>query len=284
MAMLGTAVALGTAGVASASMVGKQSVPPPVTNPLPPGGFSAVVTSQTIGPAGGVIGPLAIDGCEVTIFIPAGAFPVDVQIDVTAPDLAAIHPTRGFMVVAGVGVEVSLDGAPYPGTFLKPITIKIGSPRINASSMVGVWNGSGFASDASSMVRAGMATISMDSDPAFIVESPIASEEEPVPGATAPVTGEPFLGEGIVAGLLVLGGAGGIALSPRRRRVKAAPARPAQGLPARGAGGGSAADAPACPRRDNGDTGPRERPQDRRGSQCTGQERDLVWPARSSWR
>jgi hypothetical protein len=227
MVMLGAAVAWGTAGVASASTAARQSVPPPVTTPLPPGGFTAVVTSQNVGPAGAIIGPVDVDGAAVTIFIPAGAFPVDVQVDVTSPDLAAIHPTRGFMVVAGVGVGVSVDGAPYPVAFLKPITIVIRSPRINASSMVGTWNGAGFVTDTSSMVSAGKASITMGSDPAFIVESPIGEEEEPVPSATSPVTGEPFLGEGILAGLLVLGGTGGIALS-RRRRVKAASAGPAQ--------------------------------------------------------
>src|ERR1700685_1914347 len=55
MAMLGAAVALGTAGVASASTAGRQSVPPPVTTPMPPGGFTAVVTSMPITPAGGTV-------------------------------------------------------------------------------------------------------------------------------------------------------------------------------------------------------------------------------------
>ena len=247
MAMLGAAVALGTAGVASASTASKQSVPPPMPAPLPPGGFSTVVTSQTIGPGGGVVGPVAVDGCVVTIFIPAGAFPVPVQIDVTSPDLAAIHPAGGFMVVAGVGVEVTLGGAPYPGPFLKPITIDIASPKIDASSVVGIWNGSAFVTDANSTVSAGKATISMDSDPAFIVESPIAGEEGEVPSATAPVTGEPFLGEGILAGLLVLGGTGAIFTS-RRRRVKAVSTGAAQELPVREERWGHlAADAPSLP-------------------------------------
>ena len=72
--------------------------------------------------------------------------------------------------------------------------------------------------DPSSTVTAGMATISMDSDAAFIVRSPIAAKPAPVPSATSPVTGEPFLGEGILAGLLVLGGTGGIVLSRRQAR------------------------------------------------------------------
>jgi hypothetical protein len=218
MAVLGAAVALGTAGVASASTAGSQSVPPPVATPLPPGGFSAVVTTQTICPSGGVIGPVAVNGAEVTIHIPAGAFTECVQIVITSADLGAVTPTPGFMVVAGVGVGVSINGVPYQGLFLKAITVDISSPKIDASSMVGTWNGSAFVADPSSATSAGLASITMDSDAAFIVESPIV-KPAPVPSATTPVTGEPFLGEGILAGLLVLGGTGGIALS--RRRVKA---------------------------------------------------------------
>ena len=62
MVMLGAAIAWGTAGVASASTAGSQSVPPPVASPLPPGGFSTIVTTQTVGPAGGTVGPVDVAG------------------------------------------------------------------------------------------------------------------------------------------------------------------------------------------------------------------------------
>ena len=231
MLMLGAAVAWGTAGVALASTGGRQSAPPPVATPLPPGGFSMVVTDQTITPAGGTVGPVDVAGAEVTVHIPAGAFPADVQIIITAPDLAAIPPAPGFMVVAGVGVGVSMNGAKYQGTFLQPITIDVSSPKITASSEVGAWTGSAFVPDTSSTLTAGMASITMDNDAAFIVQSPTAGKAAPVPGATSPVTGEPFLGEGILAGVLVLGGTGGLVMS--RRRVKSTSAGPVQELPAR---------------------------------------------------
>jgi hypothetical protein len=227
MAMLGAAVAFGTAGVASASTAGRQSVPPPVANPLPPGGFSTIVTNQTITPAGGTVGPVTVAGAGVTVHIPAGAFPTDVQNVITAPDLAAVPTAPGFMVVAGVGVGVSMNGVPYQGTFLKPITVDVTSPKITSTSLVGAWTGSAFVPDTSSMLSAGMASITMDSDAAFIVLTPAAPEPAPVPGATAPVTGEPFLGEGILAGLLLLGGTGALFTS-RRRRDKAASAGPTQ--------------------------------------------------------
>ena len=232
MAMLGAAVAFGTAGVASASTAGRQSVPPPVATPLPPGGFSTVVTNQTITPAGGTVGPVTVAGAGVTVHVPAGAFPADVQIVITAPDLAAVPTAPGFMVVAGVGVGVSMNGVPYQGAFLKPITVDVTSPKITSTSLVGAWTGSAFVPDTSSMLSAGMASITMDSDAAFIVLSPTE-----VPAATAPVTGEPFLGEGIIAGLLLLGGTGAIFTS-RRRRVKAMPTGPGQELPVRKEGWG----------------------------------------------
>jgi hypothetical protein len=224
MFMLGTVVAWGAAGVALASTAGRQSVPPPVTTPAPPGGFTEVVTTVTITPAGGVVGPVTVDGAQVTVDVPPGAFPVDVQLTITEPHLPAITPTPGFTVTAGAGIQVTLNGSPYPGTFLKPVTVTFTSPNITASSQVVVWNGSSFVTDSNSTSRAGSASVSFDTDPAFAVESPKLA---PVPGATAPLTGKPFLGEGILAGLLVLSGTGGIVLS-RRRRVNAAPAGPAQ--------------------------------------------------------
>ena len=217
-----------------------------------------------------------MDGAEVTIHVPPGAFPADVQIVITAPDLAAVPRTRGFTVVAGVGVGVSIDGVPYPGMFLKAITVDISSPKIDASSMVGTWNGSAFVTDPSSAVSAGMATISMDNDAAFIVQSPLAPRPAPVPSATTPVTGEPFLGEGILAGLLVLGGTGGIALS-RRRRVNAGSAAPARGVIATEGGLGISPRMPQA-------VFASKRRQAARGNQCSDQERGLALPARSSWR
>ena len=227
MFMLGTVVAWGAAGVALASTAGRQSVPPPVTTPAPPGGFTEVVTTVTITPAGGVVGPVTVDGARVTVYVPAGAFPADVKLTITEPHLPAITPTPGFTVTAGAGIQVTLNGSPYPGTFLKPVTVTFTSPNITASSQVVVWNGSSFVIDPDSTVTAGSASVSFDTDPAFTVQSPNASAAAPVPGATAPTTGEPFLGEGLLAGVLVLGGTGGLVVS-RRRRIRAGSTEPAQ--------------------------------------------------------
>lgn len=226
MAVMGAMVALGTGGEALAATASPGSLaygPPAPPVAVPPGGFTAVVTSVSIGPAGGTIGPVLVDGAELTITIPAGAFPETVQITVTAPDLAGIAPLAGYGDMTGAGILVTLNGAPYPGTFLKPVTATFASAGITAASVVLVWNGTAFVVDANSAATAGHEAVSFDSDPDFAVESPLTTAVTKVPAATTPVTGKPLLGEGILAGLLVLLGTGGVVLS-RRRRVRALPA------------------------------------------------------------
>lgn len=217
-----TAAAVGApAGTAlAATSAGSQYGPPAVTTPASQGGFTAVVTTVTIPTTGGTIGPIAVDGAELTISIPPGAFPEPVTITVTAPDLATIPPMAGTTVVAGAGITVGLNGAPYPGTFLKPITATFTSPNITAGSVVTVWNGSSFVTDSGATSTTGTATVSFDSDPDFAVMTPVTTPPRPVPSATVPVTGVPAVGEGLLAGVLILGGAGGIAAS-RRRRARA---------------------------------------------------------------
>jgi hypothetical protein len=215
--VIGAAAVYGTAGAAAAA-TGYGPLPPPA--PAPPGGFTAVVTTVTIGPAGGTIGPVPVDGTALTVTVAPGTFPAAVQITVTAPDLALITPTAGSAVVAGAGIAVTLGGVPYPGTFLKAVNASFGSPKITPLSAVLVWNGTSFVTDPASASAAGTAAVSFDTDPDFAVESPLSTPVTKVPGATVPVTGKPFLGEGILAGGLVLAGAGGVVLS-RRRRARA---------------------------------------------------------------
>ena len=224
--LIGLAAAGATGGTALAATASESGYgPPPVATPLPPGGFSTIVTSVTIGPAGGTVGPLTVDGCTTTTTVPAGAFPMPVQVTITAPDLADIPPQHHRMVVCGEGITISVNGVKFAGTFLKPVTTTFGSPNITAASDVVIWNGRAFVTDPNSTATAGGASVSFDSDPAFAVETPISTPPAPVPGATVPVTGKPVLGEGIVAGALILGGAGGIAASRRRRRVRASSAQ-----------------------------------------------------------
>lgn len=226
--MVSAAAAVVPAGTALAATSSEsQYAPPPVTEPAPEGGFTAVVTTVTIGPGGGTVGPVPVAGGDVTVAVPPGAFPGTVTITVTAPDLATIPPLGGDTVVAGAGITVGLNGAPYPGTFLKPLTATFTSPSITAGSTATVWNGSSFVTDPSGTSTAGTESVTFDSDPDLAVDTPVFHRHKrpvPVPSAMAPVTGVPVLGEVILAGVLVLGGAGGIAAS-RRRRSRSSSAR-----------------------------------------------------------
>jgi hypothetical protein len=216
-------VAAVTTGEAFASTTSPGAYgPPPVTTPPPPGAFTAVVTAVSVGPAGATIGPVAVDGASITVAIPAGAFHEVIEVIITAPVLAAITPPPGSVIVAGVGVRVTLNGSPYPGTFPEPISVTFRASRITASSRVMAWNGTSFVSDPSATITAGAATVTLDTDPDYAIAAPgssLVTPERAVPGATTPVTGKAFLGEGILAGALVLAGAGGIAASRRHGRV-----------------------------------------------------------------
>jgi hypothetical protein len=216
MVVASTALVVGGAGRALAA--GSYGAPPPVA-PVVPGGFSAVVTSQTIGPAGGTIGPLSVDGITTTLTVPAGAFPVPVQITLTAPDLASIGAGgfAGHSAVAGVGIQVQEHGAKYPGTFLKSLSLTLSSSSITSSSIVVVWNGTAFVTESSATVTAGRAAVTFDSDPNFAVLASTGTAPSPIPGATGATTGKPFLGEGILAGLLLLLGVIGLGYARRRR-------------------------------------------------------------------
>src|ERR1039457_5792082 len=119
-------VALGSAAMfvtgAGGALASTGYGPPAPGAPAVPGGYSAVLTSQTIGPAGGKVGPVSVDGITTTLTIPAGAFPVEVQITLTAPDLAAIGAAgfAGHRAVAGVGIGVQANGPAHPGHLPPP--------------------------------------------------------------------------------------------------------------------------------------------------------------------
>lgn len=216
-------VMVGSAALAVAAAGGALAStgygPPAPVAPAVPGGFSAVVTSQTIGPASGKIGPVDVDGIPTTLTIPAGAFPGRVQITLTAPNLAGVGAAgfAGHSAVAGVGIRVQENGSTYPGTFLKPLTLTMSSSSITRSSVVVVWNGAAFVTESSATVTAGLATVSFDSDPNFAVLASAGTAASTIPGATGATTGKPFLGEGIAAALLLLLGVAGLGYARRRR-------------------------------------------------------------------
>jgi hypothetical protein len=140
-------VALGAAtlAIAYAGQLPAQAYGPPPPPPAP-GGYTAVVTSVTIGPAGGVIGPVEIDGCRVSLTVPPGTFKTQVQISLTAPSVAGVgnggHP--GFRTVCGAGVLIQVNGKPYTGSFGHSLTLIISGFAIKPGDRVAVWNGKTF--------------------------------------------------------------------------------------------------------------------------------------------
>jgi hypothetical protein len=209
---------LATAAEASTVRASQYGPPPGATPPLP--GFTSVLTSVTVGPAGGIIGPVSCDGAADTLTVPAGAFPADVQITLTCGSLAALTGSAfsGFTLDAALGVQVDLNGATFPGTFLKALTLTSVDPRYVAGSVVGIWNGTSLMPFTNETSAPGVVTVSFDTDPDLEFLSPASQAEQPVPKATVPVTGKPVVGEGILAGALLVAGAGG--LTVRRRRAR----------------------------------------------------------------
>jgi hypothetical protein len=150
------ALQLGVAGLAAAAVLTGNSGlaladagygPPPPTAPVP-GGYFRVVTSQTIGTAGGTIGPLGVDGLAVTLRIPRHAFARSVQITLTEPDVRGIGNAgfRGYRAFGGVGILIQIDGSTYRGPFRKPLGLTMSSRRVTSADIVVVWDGTRFVS------------------------------------------------------------------------------------------------------------------------------------------
>jgi hypothetical protein len=209
-----------TTGAQASTGARQYAPPPPPPTSLP--GFTTVLTSQTIGPAGGTIGPVSCDGATFVLTIPAGAFPTAVQITLTCGNLALLSPFEftGFTLESALGVSVQEHGAAFPGTFLKPLTLTSDDAAYSAASVVGLWNGTSFTNDTSETSAPGVITVTFDTDPDFGFMSPTTTPAKPVSKATTPVTGKPIMGEGILSGILLVLGTGGLAVG-RRRRVRA---------------------------------------------------------------
>jgi len=136
------AVGAATLAIAYAGQLPALAYGPPPPPPAP-GGYQSVVASTTIGPAGGVVGPLEVDGCRVALRVPAGTFTTDVQVTITAPSVSGIgdggHP--GYHAVCGVGVGISINGKQYTGAYGHSLTLVISGFELRPGDRVAVWNG-----------------------------------------------------------------------------------------------------------------------------------------------
>ncbi len=211
-ALAGTAL-MTAAGVAQAAQ-GYGPVPPPGGIP---GGYFTVITTQTIGPTGGTVGPVSSGPLAVTVHVPAGAFPFPLRVTLTAPNTAGIGSAGfpGFQAFGGVGVFIGHNGVKYRAAFGHPVTVSMASTSVASSDIAAVWNGSAFVRTGT--VSSGVAVASFDSDPAFAVLRPTGGA---ILGGTSAVTGKPLLGEGLLAATLLLAGIGGL-IHVRRRRNRA---------------------------------------------------------------
>jgi hypothetical protein len=221
-------VSLLSTGVALAAPGGYGPAAP--TGPAgTPGGFAAVVITQTVGPAGGTIAA-DVSGASVSVIVPAGAFASPVQLEVTKPDLSAITPSAlssvgfpAYTAVAGLGLKfLDSAGKPLTGSFAKAVDVTLTGSNLGVTGeKVVELQGATAASVVGSSLGAGAITVHLLQDPNLVVVNPTASgtgsSSGTVPGATDQPTGKPFTGETDAAiGLLVVG-AGGLFAGLRRR-------------------------------------------------------------------
>jgi hypothetical protein len=118
------------------------------TSATPPGGFSDIITSQTIDPSGGTIGPLSDGALNITITVPPDTFQKAVQVTISEPfgsGQSQGYPLSGMAgsrLVGGVGIEVSVGNTAIT-RFPRPLRLRIG--RISVA---------GFKSEAAGVVDA----------------------------------------------------------------------------------------------------------------------------------
>jgi hypothetical protein len=158
----GAALLLADSGVALAGYG------PPVPPTPPPGGIFCVVTSQTVGVAGKVIGPLRLGALTATVTIRPRTFLAPVQLTVTQPfGPSTVCPGnsgignagfRGYHAVGGIGIVVQRGGSNFRGFFRGLIIVHFSSPLITRSSLIVAWNGRHFVRVPSAVSRGAATT------------------------------------------------------------------------------------------------------------------------------
>lgn len=189
-----------------------------------PGAFSNVITARTLTGAGGSVSA-PVPGGSLDVSVPPGDFTGPVEVEITAPDLTSVDralSTLGlskFTAVAGTGISLlTSSGHKLTGRFAHPITVTLSGVGLGLTGqeVVELTGPSSFVRLPSTLGN-GSVTFSILADPDVVVLSSRTAGSVSS-GATAVHTGEPFLGEGIVAGALVAAGGLFVAIGLRRRR------------------------------------------------------------------
>ena len=142
-ALLGAAAMLFTSSGMAEALYG----PPPPPVPVP-GGYLTVVTSQTVGPGGGTIGPVSGGNTQTTVAVPPGAFLAPLQVTITEPDISGIGNAGfcGYEGVAGIGVIIQnpANGSVTYDFFTHPLVVTVSSPGIKEGDIIVAWDGDKF--------------------------------------------------------------------------------------------------------------------------------------------
>jgi hypothetical protein len=212
--VLGLGFAFIAAGPAGAAGDGYGTSTPP-NPPVAPTGCptGTVITSSTLGAGGGTISG-TVDGSLVTVTVPAGSFPDGAQVAITDIFSTTIAPT-GDTIVLAFGVNFCSNGSKVMGSFSPPVTVTVSNPGILPGQTLFLQTSTGLVPVTTAQIGTGSFTLTIDSDPDFVLVTASGPTESVISGATTVVTGKPFLLEGLVAGALLF--AGGALLFVRLR-------------------------------------------------------------------
>ena len=186
--------------------------PPPATAAA--GGFTTVVVAETVTSSGGTVTGSA-NGATATVTVPAGSLPSGGEVVISAAPPGSIDAGTGLTVVADFSVVVldSTTGAKLTGPFDPAITITITDPSIAPGDSVVIVTAPGQVTTVSgAQVTQGQAVATFTDDPNFAVV-----RATPIPSATSVHTGEPFVADQWLAGVLFLVGVTLMVLGGRRR-------------------------------------------------------------------
>lgn len=144
-----TALTLAVSGAAiSLSSASGAYGPPPATHSGVPGGYTRVLASKTIGPAGGNL-TARVGTTTVTLAIPRGALGIPLQFALRAANLQLLRQGIARQHVGGtvmLGVAVSgakPDGTPVRGRFsAQPIELVLRGQGIGQGDRLLHWNAS----------------------------------------------------------------------------------------------------------------------------------------------